>query len=64
MGVSGQLDLDLDLMILFIAAIVIGGFFGALIGSTYADNRVVRRLLCLVLLVAAAKRVAQLIINY
>ena len=63
MGVSGQLDLDLDLLGLFIAAIAIGGFFGALIGSAYADNRVVRRLLCLVLLVAAAKRVAQLIIN-
>ena len=63
MGVSGQLDLDLDLLVLFIAAIAIGGFFGALIGSAYADNRVVRRLLCLVLLVAAAKRVAQLIIN-
>ena len=63
MGVSGQLDLNLDLLVLFIVAIVIGGFFGALIGSAYADNRVVRRLLCLVLLVAAAKRVAQLIIN-
>ena len=63
MGVSGQLDLDLDLLALFVIAIAIGGFFGALLGSVYADNRVVRRLLCLVLLVAAAKRVAQLIIN-
>lgn len=63
MGVSGQLDLELDLLAIFITAIAIGGFFGALIGSVYADNRVVRRLLCLVLLVAAAKRVAQLIIN-
>jgi len=63
MGVSGQLDLDLDLLALFIIAIAIGGFFGALIGSVYADNRVVRRLLCLVLLVAAAKRIAQFIIN-
>ena len=49
--------------ILILGAGAIGGFFGALIGSAYADNRVVRRLLCLVLLVAAAKRVAQLIIN-
>ena len=63
MGVSGQLDLDLDLLALFITAIAIGGFFGGLVGSVYADNRVVRGLLCLVLLVAAAKRVAQLIIN-
>ena len=64
MGVSGQLDLELDLLALFIIAIGVGGYFGALFGSAYADNRIVRRLLCLVLLVAAAKRVTQLIINY
>ena len=61
MGVSDQLNVDVSLLTIFVIAIVIGGFVGSLYGSKFASDKHVRIILVIVLIVAAIKRVAELI---
>ena len=63
MGVSSQLEMDWDMLGVFIAAIMIGGFIGSLYGSKYANNKTVRSLLGVVLIIAATKRFFQILIG-
>ena len=61
MGMSNQLDLDVSLLANFVIAITIGGFIGSLYGAKHADNKRVRDLLSVVLIIAAAKRFLELL---
>ena len=61
MGMSNQLDLDVGLLVNFVIAITIGGFIGSLYGAKHADNKRVRDLLSVVLIIAAAKRFLELL---
>ena len=61
MGMSKQLNLDVGLLANFVIAITIGGFIGSLYGAKHADNKRVRDLLSVVLIIAAAKRFLELL---
>ena len=61
MGMSNQLNLDVGLLANFVIAITIGGFIGSLYGAKHADNKRVRNLLAVVLVIAAAKRFLELL---
>ena len=61
MGMSNQLNLDVGLLANFVIAITIGGFIGSLYGAKHADNKRVRDLLSVVLIIAAAKRFLELL---
>ena len=50
------MQLELELLIPFLAAVLLGGFIGSRYGSVVAPESKVRRLLVLVLIVAATKR--------
>ena len=58
-GVAASKRLDLDLSVLgpFVIAVLLGGFIGSRFGSMIASQITVRRLLVVVLIVAAAKRI-------
>lgn len=58
---SGQAQLDSDLMIQFTVAVLIGGFLGARLGANHASDQTIRRLLVVVLIVAALRRVSGLV---
>ena len=53
---SEGMQLELELLIPFLAAVLLGGFIGSRYGSVVAPESKVRRLLVLVLIVAATKR--------
>lgn len=59
--VSGQAEFDGDLMIQFIAAVLIGGSLGTRLGANHASDQTIRRLLVVVLIVAALRRVMGLV---
>ena len=54
---SGQAQLDSDLIIQFSIAVLIGGFMGTRFGANHASDQTIRRLLAVVLVVAAVRRV-------
>ena len=56
MGISSQLDFDWSLLALLVSAIIIGGSIGALYGAKYAEQGLVRKILAIVLIIAAMKR--------
>jgi uncharacterized membrane protein YfcA len=58
---SGQAELDSDLVIQFSIAVLIGGFMGTLFGANHASDQTIRRLLAVVLVVAAVHRVLGLV---
>ena len=58
--VSGNLDLDLSLLGMFLITIGLGGYVGSQYGAKHASNSVVRKLLAVVLIVAATKRIIEL----
>lgn len=58
---SNQIVLELNTLIPFIVAVLIGGFFGSRYGSLYAQQATVRNLLIAVLLLASFKRISELI---
>ena len=60
MGASNQLNIEFSLLAVFVIAIILGGFFGSLYGAKYANNNSVRKLLAVVLVVAAGKRFFEL----
>ena len=59
---SGQLVLDIETLLPFIVSVLIGGFIGSRYGADVAPQNVIRRMLVVVLLFAAAKRVFELLL--
>ena len=59
-AISGNLDMDLSLLGMFLITISIGGYVGAHFGAKNASKSLVRKLLAIVLIVAAAKRIIEL----
>jgi uncharacterized membrane protein YfcA len=58
--ISGNLDLDLSLLGIFLITITIGGYVGSQYGAKRASNSVVRKFLAVVLIIAATKRIIDL----
>ena len=54
--ISDQAKIDGDLLIQFAAAVLIGGFLGTRLGANHASDQMIRRLLVVVLVVAAVRR--------
>jgi uncharacterized membrane protein YfcA len=61
-AISGQLVLEAGVLLPFAIAVSIGGFFGSKMGADILSQQTVRRLLVAVLLLAALKRVVELIV--
>ena len=59
---SGQLVLDVDALLPFVAAVLVGGFAGSRYGADIAPQNMVRRLLVVVLIIAAVKRIFELLV--
>ena len=59
---SGQLVLDVDTLLPFVAAVLVGGFVGSRYGAEVAPQNMVRRLLVVVLIIAAVKRIFELLV--
>ena len=59
-ALSNQLAIDLEVLLPFVGAVLVGGFMGSRYGAEIAPQPVVRRLLVVVLLMAAAKRILEL----
>ena len=57
---SGQLALEWGVLFPFVAAVLVGGFIGSRYGAEVAPHQMVRKLLVVVLVVAAARRVLEL----
>ena len=57
---SGQLALEWGVLFPFVAAVLVGGFIGSRYGAEIAPHQMVRKLLVVVLVVAAARRVLEL----
>ena len=53
---SGQLALEWGVLFPFVAAVLVGGFIGSRYGAEIAPHQMVRKLLVVVLVVAAARR--------
>jgi len=58
---SGQLVLDVDMLLPFVAAVLVGGFVGSRYGAQIAPQNMVKRLLVVVLIIAAGKRILEII---
>ena len=54
--VRGGLDLDISILGPFVLCVILGGFIGARFGSTHSSQHTVRRLLAIVLILAALRR--------
>jgi hypothetical protein len=61
-AISGQLVLEAGVLLPFAIAVSIGGFFGSKMGAEGLSQQTIRRLLVAVLLLAALKRVVELIV--
>ena len=59
---SGQLAIDLGVLLPFAGAVLVGGFVGSRYGAEIAPQDMIRRLLVIVLLIAAAKRILDLVL--
>ena len=57
---SGQLTLEMGVLFPFVSAVLVGGFIGSRYGAEIAPQQMVRKLLVIVLVVAAIKRVVEL----
>ena len=62
-ALSEQLVLDQNILLPFVCAVLIGGFVGSRYGAGAAPQNVVRHLLIIVLLLAAMKRILELILS-
>ena len=61
-GLAGRLDLDHGLLFSFIIAVLLGGIIGSRYGSQVSSQDGIRMILAIVLLLAAAKRVLEVIV--
>ena len=59
--ISNQLNLDIDMLVYFSLIVLIGGFIGSSYGSKIAPQSTIKKILVVVLLFAAAKRIIELI---
>ena len=59
-GLSGQLNVDFGVLSWFIGVVLIGGFIGSKYGAGIAPQKQVRKLLILVLMIAATKRIIEI----
>ena len=59
---SNQLAIDLEVLLPFAGAVLAGGFVGSRYGAEIASQYMIRRLLVIVLLIAAAKRILDLVL--
>ena len=59
---SNQLVIDLEVLLPFAGAVLVGGFVGSRYGAEIAPQHMIRRLLVIVLLIAAAKRILDLVL--
>ena len=59
-GLSGQLDLDFEILSLFVLVVLVGGYIGSRYAALIAPQRQVRNLLAFVLVIAAARRVLEI----
>ena len=57
---SGQLTLEIGILFPFVGVVLVGGFVGSRYGAELAPQQVVRKLLVMVLVIAAARRVFEL----
>ncbi len=60
-SLSGQLSLESSIILPFAGAVLIGGFFGSRYGADAASQQVIRKLLVLVLIIAATRRVFEMV---
>jgi uncharacterized membrane protein YfcA len=58
-ALSGQLNLDVSVLLPFAVVVLIGGFLGSRYGAT-APQQIIRKILVVVLIIAAARRVMAL----
>ena len=59
--ISNQLSMDFQVLIPFVIVVIVGGYIGSKYGAVFAPQNSVRKLLVIVLLIAATKRVIELI---
>ena len=60
-GISGQLEIDFEILMPFIFAVLIGGFIGSKYGSQVAPQSGIKYLLIFVLVIASVKRISMLL---
>jgi len=60
-GLAGRIDLDLGLLFPFASVVLVGGFLGSRYGSRVSSQNGVRGLLVVVLVLAAFKRVLEIV---
>jgi len=58
---SNQLNLDLEMILYFSIVVLIGGFIGSSYGAKIAPQKRIKKILIIVLLIAATKRLFELI---
>jgi len=61
-SISNQIAIDLTIIGPFAVSVLIGGLIGSIYGARIAPQRLVRRLLVIVLIIAASRRVIDLLI--
>jgi len=61
-GVSGQLVIDLKILLPFVMAVLLGGYLGAKYGSENAHQSLIRKILIFVLIIASMKRISYVLI--
>jgi hypothetical protein len=59
-ALSNQLAIDLEVLLPFAGAVLVGGFVGSRYGAEIAPQQMVRKLLVIVLIAAAARRIVEL----
>ena len=59
-ALSNQLVVDIGVLLPFAGAVLVGGFVGSRYGAAIAPQQMVRKLLVIVLIVAAARRIVEL----
>ncbi len=62
-AISGQLELQVDVLFPFIGAVLIGGYIGSNYGAKIASQNKIKTLLVVVLVVAAFRRILEVISN-
>ena len=61
-GISGQLVIQMEILLPFVIAVLLGGFIGAKYGSENAHQSLIRKLLIVVLIIASLKRISYLLV--
>jgi hypothetical protein len=61
-SVSGQLNLDMEILAYFTITVIIGGLIGSSYGAKIASQSLIQKLLVGILVIAAAKRLIELVI--